>query len=104
MKIEVGKYLLTADRYCMWISEEVESENGKSRYERLTGYRTEFDKLISDFVDTKVLDRDASTMVEVIEHLKQALKDVKALNEAALEGDFESLEELAEKIGELNKG
>ena len=43
-------------------------------------------------------------MVEVIEHLKQALKDVKALNEAALEGDFESLEELAEKIGELNKG
>ena len=55
-------------------------------------------------MDTKVLDRDASTMVEVIEHLKQALKDVKALNEAALEGDFESLEELAEKIGELNKG
>ena len=37
MKIEVGKYLLTADRYCMWISEAVESENGKSRYERLTG-------------------------------------------------------------------
>lgn len=100
MKIEVGKYALNADQFCMWISEKVRSEEtGRPRMRRITGYRLNFDKLKEDFVRVR-MGEDKETMTELIETLRQAQEDLKMLNEAALKNDFTSLEAIKKKLGE----
>lgn len=84
-KIKVGKYTLNIDRYCMWITEQKVSENGKEREERVTGYFRNLDDLLEDFIK-KSKAKDCSTMAEVICEIKfaedQAIKMAKAyLNE-----------------------
>ena len=100
MKIEVGKYAINADQFCMWISEKVRSEEtNRPRMRRITGYRTNFDKLKEDFVRVR-MSEDKETMMELIDALRQTEKDLTMLNEAALENDFTNLEAIAKKLGE----
>ena len=84
----------------MWISEKVKSEEtGRLRMRRITGYRTNFDKLKEDFVKVRMSD-DKETLTELIDVLRQTEKDLIMLNEAALENDFTDLKTIAKKIGE----
>lgn len=100
MKIEVGKYALNADQFCMWISEKVRSEEtGRPRMRRITGYRLNFDKLKEDFVRVR-MGEEKETMTELIETLRQTQEDLKMLNEAALKNDFTSLEAIKKKLEE----
>ena len=100
LKIEVGKYAINSDQWCMWISEKVKSEEtGRPRMRRITGYRTNFDKLKEDFVKVR-MSEDKETLTELIDVLRQTEKDLIMLNEAALENDFTDLKTIAKKIGE----
>ena len=100
MKIEVGKYAINSDQWCMWITERVRSEEtGRPRMRRITRYRTNFDKLKEDFVRVR-MSEDKETMTELIDALRQTEKDLAMLNEAALENDFTDLEAIAKKLGE----
>jgi len=100
LKIEVGKYAINSDQWIMWISEKVKSEEtGRLRMRRITGYRTNFDKLKEDFVKVRMSD-DKETLTELIDVLRQTEKDLIMLNEAALENDFTDLKTIAKKIGE----
>ena len=38
MEITSGKYTLKSDRFCAWIEQEVKTEKGKTRHQRITGY------------------------------------------------------------------
>ena len=84
----------------MWITERVRSEEtGRPRMRRITGYRTNFDKLKEDFVRVR-MSEDKETMMELIDVLRQTQKDLTMLNEAALENDYTNLEAIAKKLGE----
>ena len=101
MRIEIGNYVFNADRYCMWIAEKrVSEETGKTSEKRVTGYRYDFDKLLSDFSVTKALGSDAETMGQIVETVKSTMHDMLLLNEEAVNRDLQTLESIKARYGE----
>lgn len=98
MKIQVGKYTLRSDRYCMWVDEEYVIEDGKHKGEtdtrRAAGYCTSFTRLLEDFRQKKACGIDAESLEELIEVLRTTFEDMDALNTAAAENDFRILREM----------
>ena len=92
MRIEIGKFTLQSDSYCMWIEEAVQykGKDGKpkTKIERVAGYSTTFDNLMRSFCRNKVLDSDATSILELLEVLKQTMDDMENFRATAVEKDF----------------
>lgn len=88
MKIQVGKYTLRSDQFCMWIDEEHTRESGEKVTRRVTGYATSFRTLLSSFRQRKVMGVDAESLVELINALSVIMSDMDELNKAAVEKGF----------------
>lgn len=92
MNIKVGKYILRSDQYCMWVEEEYTQKNGKTASKRVAGYAWNIDNLLRQFSEAKVYGSEAETIGQLITVLRDVMKDLARLNEAALEQGFSKLE------------
>ena len=101
MKIQVGKYTLNSDSYCMWITEEREINKGKNkgnvRNKRMSGYARTFRFLLNSFVSKKVMGSDAESLEDLLKLLEQIMADIEEVNRAAFEHDFGLLKRTAER-------
>ena len=98
MNIKVGKYIFRSDQYCMWIEEEYTQKNGEIASKRVAGYAWNIDNLMRQFSESKVYGSDAESIQQLIRVLRDVMKDLARLNEAALEQGFSKME----KIGGRN--
>lgn len=80
-KIVAGEYTLNIDHYCMWITEKIISKNGKERDARVTGYHRNLGNLLKDFIKN-AKSSDCTTMVEVIQKIKEAEDQAIQIGEA----------------------
>ena len=92
MEITSGKYTLKSDRFCVWIEQEVKTEKGKIRHQRITGFYRDFGLLLDNFIDLRVKDSDASDMKQLLAEIESATKDAKKIAREAYKGKF-ALEE-----------
>lgn len=92
MKIKTGKFTLKSDRFGAWIEQEVKTEKGKTRHQRITGYYRDFGLLLDNFIDLRTKDSDASDMKQVLAEIESATKDAKKIAREAYKGKF-ALEE-----------
>lgn len=101
MEIRVGKYILKSDRYSMWIEEEHEVKEGKTKGKKVTkrvaGFTSNFDLLLRDFVRVKHRDNDAQTVKELLEILKKTAEDTEQIKKAALKEDFKLIRQIGAK-------
>lgn len=92
MEIKIGKYTLKADRYGVWLEQEVKGKKGKSEgkdvQRRITGYYRDFSLLLDDFIDSRVKDSDANNMKQVLAEIDSALKDAKRIARETIKADF----------------
>ena len=102
MEIKIGKYVLRSDKYCMWIDEEYEVQEGKTKgkavRKRVAGYTTSFDLLLRDFVRVKHRDNDAKTVKELLAILKKVAEDTEEIRKTALKEDFRIIRNKAKEI------
>ena len=103
MKIQVGKYTLYSDSMSMWIVEEYEvtdrktkEPTGKLETRRVAGYSTSLTNLLRSFRDAKVGGSDAESLEELIEVLRATYEDMERLYKCAVENDFKLLKEMSE--------
>lgn len=92
MEIEVGKYIMKSDNYCLWIEEKIENKKNtaknKYRYVRVAGYCTSFASLMRSFTEKQVLGSDAESISELLTDLERIEAHIKAFEHAASEKDF----------------
>lgn len=102
MEIEIGKYILRSDRYCMWIEEKYEVQNGKTKgkvvTKRVAGYTTSFDNLLRSFTEVKHRDNDAKTVAELLKVLKQTAEDTELIRKTALKEDFKIVRQISKEM------
>lgn len=102
MEIRIGRYILRSDRFCMWIEEEYEVKNGKTKGKvvtrRVAGYTTTFEQLLRDFIQVKHRDNDAKTVAELLKIFKQTAEDTEAIKKTALKEDFRIIRNKAKEI------
>ena len=86
MKIEVGKYTVHGDSFCVWIMESVHYKNRKGedsiKQEKVGGYSLHFEQLLSSFVRQKGISTDASSDEEQLQKFADIEKDLVELGEA----------------------
>lgn len=98
MKIEAGKYTLYSDQWSYWITEKRPRE--KSKYEnayneeRVAGYATSLDKLLSDFRKRMVGGSGAENLSELLEVLRDTFNAMDALDKEAFEHGLDAIEGL----------
>lgn len=102
MKIKLGKYTLNSDSMCMWIDEEYETINqktkkptGKLETRRVAGYSTSLQNLLRSFRDTKVGGSDAESLEELIEVLRSVYEDMEHLYRCGVEEGLQKLKEMS---------
>ena len=99
MEIEIGKYILKSDRYCMWIEEKHQVKEGKTKgkvvTKRVAGYSTSFELLLNDFVRVKHRDNDAKTVAELLQIFKKTAEDTELIRKTALKEDFRIIRQKA---------
>lgn len=88
MEIKAGNFVLKSDRYCCWIEHEYTDGKGKLATKQITGYCTDFKKLLDDFLDRTIKSADVTSMEDAIKVIKQATEDAKSIAKAAYKGDF----------------
>lgn len=100
MKIEIGKYTLHSDSMCMWITEEVETKDRKTkqptgRFEtrKVAGYSTSLTNLLRSLMESKVGGSDAESLKELIEALRSVYEDMVAINTVAVEQGLKRIED-----------
>ena len=102
MEIRIGKYILKSDRFCMWIEEEYEVKEGKTKgkkgTKRVAGYSTTFEQLLRSFVQVKHRDNDAQTVAELLKVFKQTAEDTELIKKTALKEDFKIIRHKAKEI------
>ena len=92
MEIKTGKFTLKSDRFCCWLEQEVKTEKGHTRNQRITGFYRDIGLLLDNFIDLRVKDSDASDMKQVLAEIESATKDAKKIAREAYKGKF-ALEE-----------
>lgn len=101
MKIQVGKYTLCSDNYCMWINETCTVKEGKHSGEpyekRVAGYSTDLRRLLKSFRDNKVNESDAETIEALLEDLARLMDDMCELDRSAFKHDFRMIKEKVNK-------
>ena len=102
MEIKIGKYVLRSDKYCMWIDEEYEVQEGKTKgkavRKRVAGNTTSFDLLLRDFVRVKHRDNDAKSVKELLAIFKKVAEDTEEIRKTALKEDFRIIRNKAKEI------
>lgn len=88
MNIEIGKYVLKSDQFCMWIEEAYKTKKGEIAYRRVTGYVTTPQRLLESFRDTKVKGSGAETIEELLDALRAAFDSILELDKATTEQNF----------------
>ena len=89
MEIQVGKYTLCSDQWCMWIDETYTYEGKKGRNKgkqvtekrRVAGYSNNFRQLLVSFLEHKTRSSDAKEMKEMVEDLSRIESDIRKLIE-----------------------
>lgn len=81
MRIECGNYILMTDSCCnIWIEEKYmgkdKEDNPKEYTKRITGYLHDFSSLTKDFLNKKLCGSDAENMVDVLNELNIAKKEI----------------------------
>ena len=101
MEIKVGKYIMKSDKFCLWLEEEYESQDDKTKGKLMTkqvaGYCCSFENLLNDFVDKQIKGSDAKSIKELLKVLKQTTEDIKALNEKGIKEDFRIIRNIAKE-------
>ena len=102
MKTKVGKYTLYSDSMSMWIVEDYETidqktkkPTGKIEQRRVAGYSTSLKNLLRSFRDAKVGGSDAESLEELIEVLTAVYEDMAELNDAAVKHGLQKLKEMS---------
>ena len=81
MKIKLSdKYYLNSDKFCYWITEEVEVKTGKNKgsitEKRISGYMNTFAGVVDTFVEKKLKAAETGDMEElsqIITELKETV-------------------------------
>lgn len=101
MEIEIGKYILRSDRYCMWIEEKYEVKSGKTKgkvvTKRVAGYTTSLDNLLHSFVAVKHRDNDAKKVSDLLKIMKQTAEDTELIRKTALKEDFKIIRQISKE-------
>lgn len=91
MRIEVGKYILESDSYCMWISEMRETKDprtgkktGKFTRVRVAGYCENIEELCEDFLERRTRSSDAESLKEILKDIRDGERDAKAILKAMI--------------------
>lgn len=72
IKLEDNKWL-NSDGICYFLTQEVISENGNIRQERISGYYGSFQQAINSFIERKLLSSSSETLSDLskeIENIK----------------------------------
>ena len=104
MDIQIGRYHLRSDRYCMWLDVEYETTKdgkptGKTAIRKVAGYSRDFDDLLRSFVKVHHRDNDAKTVKELLTVFKQVAEDTEAVKKTALKNDFKIIRQIAKENG-----
>lgn len=95
MNIEIGKYVLKSDQFCMWIEEAYKTKKGETGYRRVTGYVTTPQRLLESFRDTKVKGSDAETVEKLLDVLRAAFDSMLELDRVMTEQNFALVKKVA---------
>lgn len=102
MEIRVGKYILRSDRFCMWIDEEREVKEGKTKGKKTTtrvaGYSQNLEQLYRSFVQHKYKSAEATTVKELLKVFQQTEFDLMEIRKTATKEDFRIIRQLAKEI------
>ena len=86
MKIDIGRYSIVGDSFCLWITETRETKDpktkkktGKTTTERVAGYCENFEQLMEDFIDRKTRNSDATELKALLKDLAGAERDAKKI-------------------------
>ena len=95
MNIEVGKYTIRSDGFCLWIDEEYKTKGkdgkAKTATRRVAGYATSYENLLKQFCKNRLLDSDAETVEELVRTIKRTFDDMVELDKGAVRADCEEL-------------
>lgn len=102
MDIQIGKYHLRSDRYCLWIDVEYETTKdgkptGKTAIRKVAGYSRDFDSLLRSFVRVHHRDNDAKTVKELLTLFKKVAEDTEEIKKTALKEDFKIIRKIAKE-------
>lgn len=108
MEIQVGRYYLRSDQYCIWIEEEYQSKGkdgkpGRVQRRKVAGYTNNIDNLIRQFCEHKHMASEATTVEELIKEWKQIAEDAALLKKTAVANDLKAMRKTAKQIKEINK-
>lgn len=80
MRIECGDYTLKSDQMNFWIEKKKTSKKSGDEYgDIVTGYCPTIPHLLNSFAERKFRGSDATNMKELMQELKDAESDLKAL-------------------------
>lgn len=102
MDIQIGKYRLRSDKFCMWIDVEYEAKSrdgkkGKITTKRVAGYTRTWEHLLRNFIEVQHRDNDARTVKELLTVFKQVAEDTEAIKKTALKNDFKVIRQIAKE-------
>ena len=107
MDIQIGKFHLRSDMYCLWIDEEYTSKGkdgkpGKKQTRRVAGYAPNIDILVRQFVAHRHMASEAQTVEELIKELKQTAEDAAELKKTAIKSDLKAMRQTAKAVKAIN--
>ena len=108
MDIQIGRFHLRSDQYCMWIEEEYQSKGkegkqGRVQKRKVAGYTNNIDNLVRQFVAHKHRASEATTVEELIKEMKQIAEDTALIKKTAVANDLRIMRKTAKQIKEINK-
>lgn len=108
MEIQVGRYYLRSDQFCMWIEEEYvskgkEGKPGRIQRRKVAGYTDSIDNLIRQFCEHKHRASEANTVEQLIKEWKQIAEDALLLKKTAVANDLKAMRKTAKQVKEINK-
>ena len=90
MEIEVGKYTIHSDRYCMWITESVKTKRKDAKTEviekKVAGYSINAEQLLDSFIEYGVRDAPSKTIETYLKHVAKVERDAKRIAKEILNG------------------
>lgn len=83
MKIELGDYIINGDKFSLWVEKLKETTNKDGEKvkvpKRITGYYNKYPDLLESFVKLNLMDDEATTIKEFLQHIVTTEKELKDL-------------------------
>ena len=97
MKIQVGKYTINSDQFCLWITQpKTAKKKDGTEYEseeRVAGYSANFQQLLDSFASRKIRGSEARTAEQLLKDLAGIECDIQgiisAVNKNAVKKEVE---------------